>query len=143
MSEGKHTTVVGNYNFSRRVVDHRVHHDLNYAINKPWYTRAWLGSAKQRYIGTLVHYFGIYMSGSIIVIGGVVIALTGYVRSKKTDGNRGLHWIYNTPRYGENFLLNRNNAQKDTGKWNYLFACYENERNCGRDFDWIRKKSTK
>lgn len=46
--------LIDKYNFSRRVVDHRVPYDLNHAINKPYFSLPWLQATKKRMVGRLV-----------------------------------------------------------------------------------------
>ena len=41
---------------------------------------------------------------------------------------------------GEKFVFNDKNKRTEMGRWNHLFACWENEPYCGRDFDWVKKK---
>ena len=41
---------------------------------------------------------------------------------------------------GEKFVFNDKNKRTEKGRWNHLFACWENEPYCGRDFDWVKKK---
>jgi len=31
--------------------------------------------------------------------------------------------------------MNHNNFMADKGRWNHNFNCWENEKNCGKDYD--------
>lgn len=42
---------IDKYNFSRRVVDHRIPHDFNHAMNQPYFTRPWMMAWRQNFIG--------------------------------------------------------------------------------------------
>ena len=34
-----------------------------------------------------------------------------------------------------NFIFNNGNKASNLGRWNHNFGCFENKKNCGRDFD--------
>ena len=34
-----------------------------------------------------------------------------------------------------NFIFNHGNKRSNKGNWNHNFSCWENDKNCGRDFD--------
>ncbi len=53
---------IGNYNFSRRVVDHRIPHDFNYSINKPVLSQPWARAIKHKFIGKFLSSFSIYLA---------------------------------------------------------------------------------
>ena len=63
---------IDRYNFSRRVVDHRIPYDLNYAINKPVLSRSWISAWKNKWINNLTHNFAIY--GSLFICGLAFVA---------------------------------------------------------------------
>jgi len=131
--------LINRYNYSRRVVDHRWHHDFNYAQNKAPLTKAWLGSAKQRMIGSIMYFFGAYASGVAIVICGVGVTIDAYYRYNKPGVRPS---VVNEPpktSVGTEFLLNHGNRDRNLGTWNHNFNCWSNSKNCGRDFDWYRK----
>jgi len=128
------------FNFSRRMVDHRIPYDFNFSINKPILTKPWLGSAKQRFLGSMMYYFGAYFSG-----GALVIAVTGAFLDAIWRQNRDSKDVKNSilfepePTYGERYVFNNKNKSTNLGKWNHNFSCFEGERFCGRDYNWIKK----
>jgi len=132
--------LINKYNFSRRAIDHRVPHDLNYAINSPVMSKAWLGKAKQRMIGSLIYYFGAYVSGAAIVICTTGVLADAYLRRNKSDVKQSIvyeqRWSTPTERY---LFGHKNKTGEDLGTWNHNFNCWSNEKNCGRDFNWYRK----
>lgn len=136
--ENNYRSIISRYNFSRRFVDHRQHHDLNYSINKPILSKAWFGSAKNRLIGSVVYYFGAYVTGATILIGIGLVTIDSLWRMN-SDSMRPslLTQPYHTP--AESFVSLNHDRTLNTGKWNHNFNCWENEKYCGRDFDWIRK----
>jgi len=131
--------LVNRYKYSRRVVDHRCHYDFNYAQNKAPFTRAWLGSAKQRMIGSMIYFFGAYASGVAIIICGVAVTADSYYRLNQPGVKPAP--VNQSPRVSvaTNYLLNHGNKDKNLGTWNHNFNCWTNDKNCGRDFDWYRK----
>jgi len=130
--------LISRYNFSRRVIDHRVPHDLNFAVNSPVMSKAWLGKAKQRMIGSLIYYFGAYVSGAAIVISFTGVLAEAYLRPSDLKPS-----IVTAPRFTtptEKFLFqNKNKTNQDLGYWNHNFSCWSSEKNCGRDLNWYRK----
>jgi hypothetical protein len=137
-NENNLRSIIARYNFSRRVVDHRQHYDLNYSINRPILSKAWLGSAKNRFIGSIVYYFGAYVSGAALLIGASIVTIDALYRHYTNHPNQNL--LFSAKRISsERFVYSRHDRTSELGKWNHNFNCWENEKNCGRDFDWIRK----
>lgn len=129
-------SIISRYNFSRRVVDHRMYYDFNYALNKPILSKAWWGTAKNRLIGSIVNSFGPYVSGGVLIVGGILVTIDTVWRMN-TPHESHISQGYFTPT--QNFFNYNNDFNSSKGKWNHNFACWENDKNCGRDYDWIKK----
>jgi len=38
---------------------------------------------------------------------------------------------------GLNYIYNHENKVSSKGRWNHNFYCWEKDKNCGKDFDWL------
>ena len=124
------------FNYSRRVVDHRVTYDLNYSINKPSFAQGWKEAYKQRLLGNLMKSYGLYACFTALTTALIVSYADALWRENKplshqstgftSSGNRTFH-----------FMKNHKNRLSDLGNWNHNFACFEKDPNCARDFDWV------
>lgn len=134
----RHTTVIGKYNFSRRVVDHRIPYDLNHASTST-NLKIFYGSWKQKVIANFLGHFGPFVTvWSVVVVGGFVFYDLYHQRSL-LDGQYVPSAARDSNLVGMNYIGNRGNMKTDLGRWNHNFACFERQPNCGRDFDWIYK----
>lgn len=126
------------FNFSRRMVDHRVYYDLNYAINRPAFTPGWKTAHVQRFIGNMLKAYGLYVSSAAIVIGLIGAYVDASYREYAPESHQSM--AYNggrTTGRSVYFLRNYKNQLNDLGDWNHNFACFEKETNCGKDFDLV------
>lgn len=111
------------YNFSRRVVDHRIPHDLNHAVNQNPLTPLWYKATKQRFISRMVQNFSMYTAcyGVFLCFGFGL--LDAYLR-EDTENTSAL--FHSRQQWGQRFIWNHKNADTDLGRWNHNFYCWEN-----------------
>lgn len=120
--------------YSRKVADHRVPYDFNYAINKPAFSHGWRDAYKQKWIGIMIKSYALY--GSFAVAGFVLVGI--YFDSLWRESNPLSHQSSafkseNNPTV--HFLRHHKNKVDNLGNWNHNFSCYENDPDCGKDFD--------
>lgn len=120
------------------MVDHRQLHDLNYARNEPVFTRGWYAATKNRLIGSLVGSFGVYVSGGALVFA-MVVAYSDSIYRYLTNDKYQSQLSNPNQLPAEKYLNFANDRTVNTGRWLHNFGCWENEKNCGRDYDWIKK----
>lgn len=143
MENSKNSNIfVDKYNFSRRVVDHRIPYDFHYSINHPILSNSWRLAWKQRVMGNILYTFGIYVSGFCATAIPLFVLADGFYRYA-TEEDAGRHGNALAPKqqYGERFIMNHKNQISGKGRWNYTHFCWENEPNCGKDFDWVKKEN--
>lgn len=126
------------FNFSRRVVDHRVPYDLNFAINQPTFTQGWKESYKQRWIGSLIKTYGLYAGFAACFVAIIGVYFDGIWRENRPLSHQSASFSGKNSRT-LHFLRNYRNENTDLGNWNHNFACFEKDPNCGRDFTWALK----
>lgn len=137
-SKGKF--ILERYNFSRRMVDHRVAKDFGSGQDQPFFTPSFFHAKKSWAIKIMFNYFGYTLS--IVGLGIVTISTFTAHRRDKDPLERRRSLMSNNDRLPPAIqFLERMGDPEKFGKWNYVFGCYENTTGCGRDFDLYEKEN--
>ncbi|CAK92882.1 unnamed protein product (macronuclear) [Paramecium tetraurelia] len=119
---------VGKYNFSRRVINHRVPIDFNHGITQNPFDFVWRSSFRNLLVSNLIRNMSMWYCGAAFVIGIAINEFQNYRRQGHA---------FTTPKTQPylNYVTNSRNKHANLGRWNGNFACWENEPLCGRDFE--------
>ncbi|EGR32256.1 hypothetical protein IMG5_091050 [Ichthyophthirius multifiliis] len=135
MSQQTENLFIDRYNFSRRVVDHRVPFDLNYSINQPKGSQLWWKAYKQKQIGNFLNLTGLVYATYGVGIGLLLLGIDAWVRSKVYGDSHKSRLDVSRQPYGHVFYENYRNQGTKLGRWNHNFFCFEKQPGCGQDFE--------
>jgi len=116
------------------MVDHRVPYDLNYAINKRQFSKPWRFAMKHLWIPKIIEQWPILTSIYIPFVAFFILIADAEIR-ERTQGSKAISYRNKEKIRNLEYIINHDNKNVDTGRWNHNFSCWENDPECGRDFD--------
>ena len=91
----------------------------------------------------MMYHFGVYTAFAALGLTTTILFIDAWYRelTKEKTGVKGSLLFQPQPSYAERYIFNHNNQTTDLGKWNHNFGCFSKDKNCGRDYDWIKKEN--
>jgi hypothetical protein len=131
------------YNFSRRLIDHRVHADFASDTHIS-FSPGWFQLHKQRITAFAIENPGLLYSMTALMAVFTIPFIDYWVKQRLyPEGDKRRSQLERNERgstSAEKYLMTKNDHTVDLGKWNTLFRCWEKSPNCGRDFDVLKDR---